>query len=356
MGWIPEEGELGSAVLSLIPNPVDFSVRRWLVIGSVTWVFYLWHISTLSRRPRNSPCPDHGIVLRVLYGLFSTWVAEQILAHFLHTKRNEPQAEQVGGTQPVVLGPPQLRIKVVPILGAAFGGNYAYLIWDETDADRRAIVVDPADPYPVLRAAAEEKLNIEVLLTTHWHFDHASGNATFAREIPGLRVIASDREVARVPAATERMHDEQQIRVGSIVVTAHTVPGHTLGSVVYEVSSSALPESPSAAFTGDTLFCGGCGRLFEGSALQLHASLRRLRHRLKPDCQIFSGHEYVSKCQWAGPLARRQTSERRTVRDPIAFPHDQPARVISILSCAYLCPSQVCRDAPCNSCTFRTRQ
>lgn len=290
-GWLTEDGGLTTAAMWLVPNPSEFSVRRWMLIGTVASILYLWHISTLSRRPRNSPCPDHGIVLRILYGLFSTWAAEKILAHALHTKRDEPQAEQVGGTVSVVTGPPELRVKVVPILGAAFGGNYAYLIWDETDLDRRAIVVDPADPYPVLRAAAEEKLNLEVLLTTHWHFDHASGNSTMAREVPGLRVVASDREVARVPAVTERLADEQRIEVGNLVITAHTVPGHTLGSAVFEISSRALPGTPSAAFTGDTLFCGGCGRLFEGSALQLHASLRRLRHRLKPDCRIFSGHE-----------------------------------------------------------------
>ena len=63
------------------------------------------------------------------------------------------------------------------------------------------------------------------------------------------------------------------------------MPGHTLGSAVFQISSSAAPAAPHAAFTGDTLFCGGCGRLFEGSSLQLHASLRRLRTRLAPNCQ-----------------------------------------------------------------------
>lgn len=157
-----------------LPNPAAFSYKSWAMLGGLVGITYLWQISTLSRRSRNAPCPDHGSVLRVLYGLFSTWVAEKVLGNMLHTKRDEPQAEQAGGTLPVVMGPPEMRIKVVPILGQAFGGNYAYLIWDEEDPDRRAIVVDPADPYPVLRAAAEEKLNLEVLLTTHWHFDHVS--------------------------------------------------------------------------------------------------------------------------------------------------------------------------------------
>jgi len=169
--WLPAQGGVLSALVSLVPNYSEIHTGRWILFLLLAAIAYLWYISTLSRRPKNSPCPDHGTLLRVLYGLFSTWVAELVLSRLLHTKKNEPQAEQVGGTLPVVMGPPELRVKVVPILGAAFGGNYAYLIWDETDPDRRAIVVDPADPYPVLRAAAEEKLNIEVLLTTHWHFD-----------------------------------------------------------------------------------------------------------------------------------------------------------------------------------------
>ena len=123
------------------------SLRRWGLLSLGSSLLYLWNISTLSSRRRNSdnsPCPEHGPLLRIMYGLFSTWLAERVLGHLLHTRPDEPQAEQIGGTLPSVMGPRELRIKVVPILGAAFGGNYAYLIWDEDDPDRRAIVVDPA--------------------------------------------------------------------------------------------------------------------------------------------------------------------------------------------------------------------
>ena len=123
---------------------------------------------------------------RVLYGLFSTRFAEWVLARMLHTRADEPQAEQLGGTTAVVMGSAELRVKVIPVLGGAFGGNYAYLVWDSTDPSKRAIAIDPADPYPVLRAAKAEGLTIELLLCTHWHFDHAGGNSTLAAEVATL--------------------------------------------------------------------------------------------------------------------------------------------------------------------------
>ncbi len=270
------------------------SATTYVVLGIGAYVAYLWKTSTIARPTRDRPCPPHGILLRILYAFFASNLAERILAYMLHTKSDEPQAPQVGGTLPLVVGDtPALRVKVIPILGAAFGGNYSYLVWDENDPDRRAMCVDPADPQPVLRAAADERLNLEVLLVTHWHFDHAGGNRAIRRAIPGVRIVAAAAEQARVPCANERVDDLGQVRVGSLVATAHLVPGHTLGSVVWEVRTEADPEAHAVAFTGDTLFCGGCGRLFESSATQFHDSLRRLRERLKPDCRLFSGHEYA---------------------------------------------------------------
>ena len=74
---------------------------------------------------------------------------------------------------------------------------------------------------------------------------------------------------------------------------AHHVPGHTLGSTIFEVASSADPSITPVAFTGDTLFCGGCGALFEASAAVMHDSFQRLRQRLRAETQVFPGHEYT---------------------------------------------------------------
>ena len=246
---------LAANVLTL-SNPITLlaglSTKGWIGLLLTATVMYLRKASTLARADKDMPCPQFGVVFRVLYGLFGTWVAETLLGRMLLTPEAEPQAEQIGGTQETTVGRPELRIKMVPILGSAFGGNYAFLIWDENDPERRTIAVDPADPHPVLRAADADALKIELLLTTHWHFDHSAGNRTMAKKLPGLRVVASSQEHARTPAVNHRVADEAVLELGALRVRCHSVPGHTRGSMVYEVFSvNAPPGSPSAAFTGE---------------------------------------------------------------------------------------------------------
>ena len=109
-----------SALISAT-NPVTFlgslSYRGWFGLGLVALVSYCNWISTLSRRPKDAPCPEFGRVLRVLYGLFGTRVAEFVLGYFLFTKAGEPQPEQNGGTVAMTVGRPELRVEIIPVLG-----------------------------------------------------------------------------------------------------------------------------------------------------------------------------------------------------------------------------------------------
>ena len=166
-----------------------------------------------------------------------------------------------------------------------------------------------------------------MLLTTHWHFDHSAGNRTFKRLLPELEVVASAAERGRVPAVTRRLLDLEEVRCGRLTVRAHAVPGHTSGSMVYEVfSRGAAADAPSAAFTGDTLFCGGCGALFECSATVLHNSLGTLVQRLSPETRLFPGHEYsemllsmIVRREPENAAARKklvQVREQRSRREP----------------------------------------
>ncbi len=277
-------------------NPVSFvlnlsiSGRIFLAVG--LGLAYCGRISVLARRSKDTPCPDFGVLFRVMYGLFGTRLAEAVLSKSMHTPRGLPQPEQHGGTTAVVIGPSSMRIKIVPILGSAFGGNYAFLIWDEADEQKRCIAIDAADPYPVLDAARDAGRTVSLLLTTHWHFDHSGGNRTFARELKGLEVVAAAEEGSRAPAVTRGVHDLDVLRLGDLRVACHLVPGHTRGSVVFEVTHTGRDDIPPCAFTGDTLFCGGCGALFECSAAVLHASFQTLVKRLPPTARIFPGHEY----------------------------------------------------------------
>ena len=111
-----------------------------------------------------------------------------------------------------------------------------------------------------------------------------------------MRVRAARRLARATPPARRLTHDRPS-SIGSrarrrLTVRGHSVPGHTRGSMVYEVFSRAAPDAPSTAFTGDTLFCGGCGALFECSSNTLHNSLGVLTQRLKPETLLYPGHEY----------------------------------------------------------------
>jgi len=75
------------------------------------------------------------------------------------------------------------------------------------------------------------------LLTTHWHFDHSGGNRTFRKRLPGLEVMASAAEQGRTPAVTRRLLDLEEVKCGRLTIRAHAVPGHTRGSMVYEIFS-----------------------------------------------------------------------------------------------------------------------
>ena len=109
-----------SALISAT-NPATFlgslSYRGWLGLGLCALLSYCNWISTLSRRPKDAPCPEFGQVLRVLYGLFGTRLAEIVLGYFLFTKAGEPQPEQNGGTVATTVGRPELRVEIIPVLG-----------------------------------------------------------------------------------------------------------------------------------------------------------------------------------------------------------------------------------------------
>ncbi len=162
--------------------------------------------------------------------------------------------------------------------------NYAYLLIEPTD--QSCVVVDPSEGPPVAAALAQRKLRLCAILATHHHPDHIGGIAHLATA--GVEVICSSHDRERVPCVTKTVDDGACLALLGQQVHCLLVPGHTLGAVAYHVPAAA------ALFTGDTLFLAGCGRLFEGTAAQMHASLQRLA-RLDPATNIYCGHEYTEK-------------------------------------------------------------
>jgi hydroxyacylglutathione hydrolase len=173
-------------------------------------------------------------------------------------------------------------MRVVPV--SCLTDNYAYLV---IAAGGAAAVVDASEAAPVREALRREGATLAAIWSTHHHWDHVGGNDELARE-SGIEVVGHVSDRGRLPALTRAVDTGDTVGVGDVSATCIHIPGHTLGAVAYFIDRG----SERVVFTGDTLFCGGCGRLFEGTPAQMHASLSRLGE-LPADTRVLCGHEYT---------------------------------------------------------------
>lgn len=164
----------------------------------------------------------------------------------------------------------------------AFNDNYLWLLHDGRDA----LVVDPGDAAPVQAALQRLGLALRGILVTHHHGDHTGGVATL-RDATGATVYGPAHE--RIPAPYQALQGGQTIRVLGIDWQVIDVPGHTAGHIAYY---AAAVDGAPLLFCGDTLFSGGCGRIFEGTPAQMLASLDRLA-ALPADTRVCCAHEYT---------------------------------------------------------------
>jgi hydroxyacylglutathione hydrolase len=171
-------------------------------------------------------------------------------------------------------------MRVTPIL--CLGDNYAYLV--QPNDGPEALVIDPGEAAPVLRAAKQAGARIAAVLCTHHHWDHVGGLEEFAARAGPLEVYGHSSDRSRLPGLNRPLEDGSVFEAAGLRVTALHVPGHTRGSLAYRIES--------AVFTGDTLFVAGCGRLFEGTAAEMRASLNKLAG-LPDETLVYAGHEYT---------------------------------------------------------------
>ncbi len=164
----------------------------------------------------------------------------------------------------------------------AFSDNYIWMLHDGTDA----VVVDPGDAAPVAAALDERRLALAAILVTHHHGDHVGGVDALRSRLKG-EVYGPRRE--RIPEPFVALSDGDVVELLGRRFEVIDVPGHTAGHIAY---FDAGRDSAPLLFCGDTLFSGGCGRLFEGTAEQMHASLSRLA-ALPGDTRVCCAHEYT---------------------------------------------------------------
>jgi hydroxyacylglutathione hydrolase len=164
----------------------------------------------------------------------------------------------------------------------AFTDNYIWMLHD----GQRAIVVDPGESAPVLAALDAQQLVLAAILVTHHHADHVGGVDALRPRLQG-RVYGPQRE--RIPEPFVALRDGDTVDELGLHLTVIDVPGHTSGHIAYFNAEGA---GAPLLFCGDTLFSGGCGRLFEGTPAQMHHSLSRLA-ALPGNTRVCCAHEYT---------------------------------------------------------------
>jgi len=174
-------------------------------------------------------------------------------------------------------------MQVIPI--PQLSDNYAYLVVDEDT--RKAGIVDCAEAEPVLRKVRETGVDLVAILPTHHHWDHVGGNEDLLKHMR-LEVFGYASQGQRIPGCTREVQDGETIHVGTLAARILFIPAHTSGHIAYYFEREQL------VFTGDTLFAGGCGRLFEGDAGMMLRSLSKLM-ALPDDTKVYFGHEYTEK-------------------------------------------------------------
>lgn len=181
-----------------------------------------------------------------------------------------------------------MKISVIP----AFEDNYFFIL--KGSDSNAAVVVDPGDAAPVMRFLKSNDLTLEAILVTHHHADHIGGIRTLQIEFPKVEVFGSKHD-AHLPFLTRKQSHRDQFTLLGRTITVYETPGHTAGHVVYVCD--ATPNDPIDIFCGDTVFGGGCGKLFGGSIEQLFHSLQFLRS-FPNSTRLWCAHEYTQKNLW----------------------------------------------------------
>ena len=172
-------------------------------------------------------------------------------------------------------------IEVVRI--PALQDNY---IWMAHDAESgETVVIDPAEAAPVLAEADRRGWRIGQIWNTHWHPDHVGGNAQI-KAATGCTVTGPAAEAGKIPTLDVLVREGDVARIGAFEAVVMEVPAHTAGHIAYYLPNAEM------VFVGDTLFAMGCGRLFEGTAVQMWNNMERLAS-LPPETSVYCAHEYT---------------------------------------------------------------
>jgi hydroxyacylglutathione hydrolase len=170
---------------------------------------------------------------------------------------------------------------------SALTDNYIFMLIDDTAAE--AAVVDPGDAAPVLKYLKDAHRRLTAILNTHHHFDHTGGNQGLLERYPGIPVLGGAGDRGRIPKQTAFLNEGDEISVCGTRARILEVPGHTKAHVAYYFPVS---DGSGDLFSGDTVFGGTIGNLFEGTPEVMFQSIQKIR-ALPPQTRIWCAHEYT---------------------------------------------------------------
>ena len=174
-----------------------------------------------------------------------------------------------------------MKIEIIKCLA----DNYSYLIIDQSNDF--ACVVDPSEPNPIIKYIEDNQINLKYILNTHHHFDHIGGNDELKKKY-NAKIVAYKGDNYRIPNIDIQVDDQTIWEAENFKSKIIHIPGHTSGHICFYF------ENDKIAFTGDTLFSLGCGRIFEGSYQEMFNSLSKIK-KLPKETKIYCGHEYTLK-------------------------------------------------------------
>ncbi len=172
-----------------------------------------------------------------------------------------------------------MKVQTIPCLK----DNFSYLIIDETN--NLACVVDPGEAAPIINFLKKENINLKYILNTHHHFDHIGGNKELKKKF-GSIILGFKDDSEKIPEIDVFLEDNQIWKAENFTARIIHIPGHTSGHICFYFFNNNF------AFTGDTLFSLGCGRIFEGTHEEMFISLKKIKS-LPKETKIYFGHEYT---------------------------------------------------------------
>jgi hydroxyacylglutathione hydrolase len=171
----------------------------------------------------------------------------------------------------------------------ALSDNYIFVLHDPHQ--NIAAVVDPAEPKPVLQKLQELDAPLVAIFNTHHHSDHVGANLKLLKQCPNAIIYGGEADRGRIPGQQVFLKEGDHVEFGDRSAEVLFVPGHTRAHIAYYFSPID-PDAVGDLFCGDTLFSGGCGRLFEGTPAQMTESLNKFR-QLPDSTRVWCAHEYT---------------------------------------------------------------